>query len=156
VLAALAAPRGLADLSVFSARHQLARLDERREAPTPADWQRARGEFQRALELEPDNPALAESLARWYERYSLRLPRSSALAAAYLEQSAAHLRQALFARPSSPHTWANLALVKLRLGQIDAEFQAAVGNARRLGPWEPEVRAALDQIALHARFRTNF
>jgi Tfp pilus assembly protein PilF len=149
VLAALAAPQGAADLAAFSARQQLARLDMRREVPTPADWQQAQGELQRALALDPDNPALAEALARWYERYTLRLPRSSALRAAYLEQSAAYLRQALVARPGSPHAWTNLALVKLRLGQFDAEFQTALGNARRLGPREPEVQAALARLASH-------
>jgi hypothetical protein len=41
--------------------------------------------------------------------------------------------------------------VKLRLGQLDPEFQAAVENAWRLGPWEPEVQFALAQIAFRAR-----
>jgi cytochrome c-type biogenesis protein CcmH/NrfG len=73
------------------------------------------------------------------------------LAPVYLEQSAAHLRRALVARPSSPYTWANLALVKLRLTQLDAEFQTAFVNAWRLGPWEPEVQFTLAQVAFRAR-----
>ena len=118
--------------------------------PGADDWTRARQNLQRTLELDSGNPVHMEALARWYERYTLRLPRTSAIAPAYLEQSAAHLRNALAARPGSPYTWANLALVKLRLGQFDAEFQSAVENAWRLGPWEPEVQLTLAQIAFRA------
>lgn len=40
--------------------------------------------------------------------------------------------------------------MKLRLGELDAEFQAAVENAWRFGPWEPEVQLALAYIAFTA------
>jgi hypothetical protein len=143
-------PRGIADLAAFSPRQRLAQLDAREEAPTAAEWRRAQEQLQRARELDPHNPVHTEALARWYERYTLRLPRSSLIAPAYLEQSAAHLRSALAARPGSPYTWANLALVKQRLAQFDDEFQAAYVNAWRLGPWEVEVQFGLAQIA----FRT--
>lgn len=152
-LAALAAPRGIADLVAFPARQRLAQLDARGELPTPDDWRRAQEQLRRALELDPHNPAHSETLARWHERYTLRLPRSSSVASAYLGQSAAHLRAALAARPGSPYTWANLAQVKLRLTQFDAEFEAAFENAWRLGPWEPEVQFALARIAFEAPAR---
>jgi hypothetical protein len=118
----------------------------RGERPTPEDWNRARRALQRARGLDPENPAHAEILARWYERYALRLPPSSGLAPIYLQESAAHLRQALAGRPGSPYAWASLAAVKLRLGELDAELDTAVGNARRLGLWEPGVRLALKEI----------
>jgi cytochrome c-type biogenesis protein CcmH/NrfG len=102
--------------------------------------------LQRVQRLDPDNPAYAETLARWYERYSLRLPPSSGVAAAYLEQSAVHLRRALVSRPGSPYAWASLAAVKLRLGQLDAEFHTALQNAQRFGPWEPGVQRTLVDI----------
>jgi hypothetical protein len=142
----LAAPRGIADLIAFVPVQRLSQLDARRELPAPEDWNRARRDLQRVRTFDPDNPAHAETLARWYERYALRLPPSSGVAAAYLEQSAAHLRTALVSRPGSPYAWASLAAVKLRLGQLDAEFHAAVENARRLGPWEPGVQRALVEI----------
>jgi len=49
-------------------------------------------------------------------------------------------------RPASPFAWANVALVKFRLGALDAEFGAAVENAARLGPWEPGVQRTLADI----------
>jgi Tfp pilus assembly protein PilF len=134
---------------------RLARLDARGELPSAADWRRAQPDLQRTLELDPHNPAHSETLARWYERYTLRLSSTSSLAPAYLEQAAAHLRRTLVARPGSPYTWANLALVKLRLEQFDAEFQTAVENAWRLGPWEPEVQLTLAQIAFRAQDRLD-
>jgi cytochrome c-type biogenesis protein CcmH/NrfG len=111
--------------------------------------------LQRAIELDPRNPVHYETLARWYERYAMRLPRSSAVGMAYLEQSAAHLRRALGARPGSAYTWAGLATVKLRLGQFDAELDAAVTRAWRFGPREPEVQLALAHIAGRAGERLN-
>jgi cytochrome c-type biogenesis protein CcmH/NrfG len=149
-VAALAVPRGLADLAAFAPVQRLALLDARRELPTGEDWNRARRNLQRVRSLDPHNPAHAETLARWYERYALRLPAASGVARAYLEQSAAHLRDALTRRPGSPYAWASLAAVKLRLGALDAEFQAAMENAWRLGPWEPGVQLALAEIAFRA------
>jgi cytochrome c-type biogenesis protein CcmH/NrfG len=72
------------------------------------------------------------------------------VAAAYLEQSAAHLRSALALRPGSAYTWAGLAIVKLRLEQFDAELDAAITRAWKFGPREPEVQTALTRIALRA------
>jgi tetratricopeptide (TPR) repeat protein len=146
-LAALAAPRGMADLTSFPARHRLTQLEARGQLPSAAEWNEARERLQRALELDPQNPVHYELLARWYERYSLRLPRASAIGAAYLEQSAAHLRRALAERPASARTWAHLATVKLRLAQFDAELDAAVTRAWRFGPREQEVQWALARIS---------
>jgi hypothetical protein len=60
------------------------------------------------------------------------------------------LRHALSLRPGSARTWTALATVKQRLGQIDAELGAAVGYARRFGPREPGVQAALTIICTSA------
>lgn len=145
-LAALAAPRGIADLVAFSARQHIAQLEARNQLPSAAEWLDARERLQRAIELDPQNPAHYELLARWYERYATRLPRSSAVGVAYLEQSAAHLRHALAGHPGSAYAWANLATVKLRLGQFDAELDTSIARARQFGPHEPDVQLALARI----------
>jgi cytochrome c-type biogenesis protein CcmH/NrfG len=106
--------------------------------------------MQRALELDPHNPAHYETLARWYERYAMRLPGSSAVRTVYLEQSAAHLRRTLFARPGSAYAWAGLAAIKVRLAQFDAELDAAVVRAWLFGPREPDVQIALARISSQA------
>jgi hypothetical protein len=43
-------------------------------------------------------------------------------------------------RPSASAT--NIALLKARLPETDAEFEAALRNAALLGPWEPDVQVA--------------
>ncbi len=53
-------------------------------------------------------------------------------------------------RPGSPYAWASIALLKLRLGQIDGEVHAALDRAARLGPWEPQVQIALADVGLAA------
>jgi hypothetical protein len=152
-LAALAVPHGLADLAAFSPRQGLAQLDAGRRPPSAAEWNAARGQLQRALELDPRNPAHYETLARWYEHYAAGLPRTSAVGAAYLEQAAAHLRSALTLRPGSAYTWAALATVKTRLAQFDAELDAAITRAWTFGPREPEVQLALARISLQGAER---
>jgi hypothetical protein len=52
----------------------------------------------------------------------------------------AGFRRALEQRPTAPFLWVNLALTKLYLDEIDAEFRAALGAAIELGPWEPLVQ----------------
>jgi hypothetical protein len=61
-----------------------------------------------------------------------------------------HERRALALRPGSPYAWSSLALIKLKLGERDAELHSAIVAAARLGPWEPEVQLALAEIAFRA------
>jgi hypothetical protein len=43
-------------------------------------------------------------------------------------------------RPTSPFLWADLALTKLYLDEIDVELFTALRHAEELGPWEPVVQ----------------
>lgn len=63
-------------------------------------------------------------------------------AVAITRDARTRFRQALSQRPTSPFLWANLALAKLYLDEIDAEFLAALRHAEELGPWEPSVQQA--------------
>jgi hypothetical protein len=57
-----------------------------------------------------------------------------------LESAAGDFRQALAGRPLWPYSWANLLTVKDKLGQVDKEFNLALGRSAELGPWEPRVQ----------------
>ena len=143
-LAAAAIPRGIADLQTFFAREALLRPDPKltREA-FQERWTHGRNGLERAIALDSRNPNHHENLARWYERAALRMPARNPAAEGYLGQALAHLRTALVARPGSPYTWSNIALLKARLPEPDREFESALRNAALLGPWEPEVQIAL-------------
>lgn len=151
-LAAAAVPRGIADLSAFTPREALLLPDPGQPRETAQQqWLRGRDGLLRAVHLDPRNPANYEHLARWYERAALRIARGHPVGAAYLRQALAYARQSLVARPGSPYTWMNLAIIKSHLGEFDEELHRAVVNAARLGPWEPEVQLGAAALALTGR-----
>lgn len=57
---------------------------------------------------------------------------------------------AVIARPDWPYTWVQLAYVKLRLGEFDAEFDTALARGFELGPWRLDANRWLAEIGLRA------
>jgi len=139
-LSALALPRGLADLRAFEARNLIQGWELQRRAPSTADWTRARARLSEARALDPGHPAYAEETGRLYLARALQLPPAEALARDYARQGLEYHRAAVRLRPGASHSWANIALLKGRLPEADAEFEAALRNAALLGPWEPDVQ----------------
>jgi len=119
---------------------------KKRPAPA-AEWTRARESLRAAQALDPRQPAYLEDLARLYEQRARGLPAGDRLAREYLREALDLQRQALARRPGSPYTWSNVALLKARLAQADGEFERALRNAARLGPWEPDVQIALAEAS---------
>lgn len=139
-LSALAVPRGLADLRAFEARSLIQGWELNRRTPSTADWTRARARLGEARALDPGQPEYAEESGRLYLARALRLPPGEELATDYARQGLEYHRQAVRLRPSASQSWANIALLKARLPETDAEFEAALRNAALLGPWEPDVQ----------------
>ncbi len=145
-LAAVALPRGLADLRAFEVRMLFQAWETARRQPSIAEWTLAHNRAQEAHELDPRQPNYLEDIARLDE---LRVPPAKAgeaPAQEYLRQALGLQRQAARLRPGSPYTWANIALLKGRLAETDREFDAALRNAALLGPWEPEVQITLADV----------
>lgn len=142
-LAALALPRGLADLRGFEARVLFKSWETKHRQPSLEEWTYARNRLREAHELDPGQPNYLEDIARLYEYRALPLKAGDALAQAYLRQALEYQREAARRRPGSPYTWANIALLKARLPEPDREFETALRSAALLGPWEPEVQIAL-------------
>ena len=145
-LAAIAAPIGLADLSAFAPRQALARAERAFPAPSDPAWTRGREFLVKALALDPKNPNFSEHLAQWHERAANRFASGSPAAAAHLKRSLEYFRRAAVGRPGSPYTWSSIALIKVRLREIDAELAQAVTKAAHFGPWEPEVQMAIAEV----------
>jgi Flp pilus assembly protein TadD len=74
--------------------------------------QKARGEYERALQLTPDDPALLNDMG--YSCYSRGL----------LDEAEKHLGRAVAADPKHRKAWANLALVLGQKGQYQECFDA--------------------------------
>ena len=107
--------------------------------PRVAEVRLAAKYFADSLDYAGNNPWALEGIAS----LDLARMRTSTIpreALAVTRSARARFRQALLQRPSSPFLWANLALTKLYLDEIDRELLAALRNADALGPWEPSVQ----------------
>lgn len=98
--------------------------------------------FSDSLDYAPDNPWALEGLGA-LDLAKMRLSTAPREALALTRDAHLRFRQALQHRPTSPFLWANLALSKLYLDEIDGEFFMALRNADELGPWEPASQQTL-------------
>jgi tetratricopeptide (TPR) repeat protein len=114
-----------------------------------ADWDDLRSNLTRALELDPTNPDINDYLGLSIEGRFADVAPKDETAAPYRQEALMYYRKAVSLRPVWPYSWVNLALVKYRLGQTDAEFYKALHTATELGPWEPTVQRVVVDIGLH-------
>jgi hypothetical protein len=142
-----AALRGWADANYTSAR--LA-LEAGKGKPSAGALATARAAIDEALRFEPSNPHYVEQSALLRERQALALGRDDPQSRRLLGESLADFRAAARMRPGSAYAWAGIAVLKLRLRELDEEFHGAIERAVRLGPWEAQVQAAIAQVGLAA------
>jgi hypothetical protein len=110
---------------------------------TPAGLEAAEMRVNRALARFSGNPDFRDLAGRLQE---LRAHQPGVLGQErreQLEAAAENHRRALASRPLWPYSWANLLSAKDKLGQVDAEFNAALHRAAATGPWEPRVQLQL-------------
>lgn len=94
--------------------------------------------LERALAIAPDNAWALEFLGAMQFK-TVRGATDPLAAVATARASRDKFRGALRQRPTAAQTWANLALAKQSLGEIDDEFFTALEQSARYGPWEPPV-----------------
>lgn len=138
----IAARWGLADLYYQPAVSQFKTLRDTKIALSGAERQAAETSLRRALALDPNNPFIHEYLA------SALQMRAGAARRAALQQAIAHYRRAIAERPVWPYAWLGLATAKYEAGQIDAEYDAALRQAARLGPAEQVVQRYIIELGL--------
>jgi len=140
-----AAVRGLADAHYTHARLVLAPSAKAKRPPDAGELAVARASLREALQLEPSNPLFVEQFARTDEMLAL-----SAQWPAEFARALEGWREAVRMRPGSPYAWASIALLKVRLGELDAEFYDALERAARYGPWEEPVQITIADAGLAA------
>ena len=143
-----AARAGLADVRSKSPRAEIARWTKAQKAPQLPHWRAALEAMRTARELEPANASLTETSGRIYDWAAFGQSDRNPAAMAFRRQALAHFRTTARQRPTSPYTWANVALMKSRVGELDAEYFGALRNAAFLGPWEDEVQLILAEATL--------
>lgn len=143
-----AALGGLSDANYYNARTILSAATTAKRQPGAEELASALASLSAANALEPANPLFVEQRARVHEMQALRLPHADPAARALLRQALDEFRSAALMRPGSPHAWAAIAALKLRLEELDFEFYGALERAERYGRWEPAVQLALADIGL--------
>jgi len=139
VIAFQSARLGLAGLIAELGQQEVDSWTSSRRSYGIPDINRIAGLFTDSLDFVPDHPWALESLGA-LDLARMRLSRSPRAATTYTRDAYQRIRKALVQRPASPFLWANLALSKLYLDEVDAEFFAALRYANELGPWEPSAQ----------------
>jgi hypothetical protein len=142
---------GLAD--VFRARAETIlgqQGDAIRTSPTRRQAQAALEAYTLASRLDAWRPDLQAAVGDMHALLAAGRPVWEAESKAHNRAARDAYRTAIQRRPSWPYAWANLAVVKFRLAELDREFFTALERAVTLGPWEPEIQKTVADLGLAA------
>ncbi len=141
----------LAAIYSFQADSFLADWAKTGAEPDPAAWEVARQAAQSAIDLNPvANGEYYDRLGRIHEWRQHRHLFGDVKAAESRREAVIAYRASLAARPTWPYSWNNLAYAKLRLLELDEEFQTALHQAFKYGPWRLLVNRRIAEIGLIA------
>ncbi len=153
VVADVAAFRGKAWVETWG--HQAVQAQSRGQLffPQEADWEEAHSLAALAVTLSPFNADYREGLARIHEARWLMAAPGQPEAREDRERAVALYREAIALRPTWPYAHAALVYALARAGGREAEMEAAMLEAARLGPWEPQVMDAIIDVGLDGWYR---
>lgn len=121
-----------------------------RDADDEPGLERALKAYSWAVRLDGLNPDYVQRQGRileWLSQgWTVGHPRWRVL----LESALSRYRAAAELRPSWPYVHPDIARVKLKLGEIDAEFYASVSRAIERGRWSSRVQFDLLEVAFSA------
>lgn len=141
----------LAGIAGYQADAFLSDWESKGVEPNERAWQIARDAAQRAIDLYPvANGAYQHRLGLIQQWQQFRQPFGVAKAEASRRAALEAFRAATQARPTWPDHWAALAYAKLYLLEFDAEFRAALTQARELGPWRMGINRRVAEIGFIA------
>lgn len=149
LLAYTAGSWGLADLFARQPRGAMKLWDAGKAMPGPGEIEAARGALEAALRLKPGDPGIKEELGRVHTRAAAQ-PIGPRHVSPHAEAALSYFRAAVRERPVSSYAWAAMVTTQWRMRRVDAEFERALQEAARLGPWEPEVQLAVADAGLQS------
>lgn len=147
-IAGWAGKSGLADVMAQESRYDIDRWRSGKSGFDNARLNAIQAKLHKAHGLDSANPNLVEELGRFY---AARVERGQAYdpeVRAIRERSLALFRESLQRRPTSAHAYANVALMKFRLGEIDQEFSRSLHEMLRRAPWEPQIQLIAIELGL--------
>lgn len=146
-LAWTAGKEGISNYYVQLARQEIDRWAASGQRFRGDEWTRVVQYLTESLRYSPNNAWSLEETGS-FELRRMRAATDPASAIAAARGANTHFHMALVERPTSPFAWANLALSKLYLDELDDELFAALRHADELGPWEPEVQQSVLFVGL--------
>ncbi len=157
-LALTASRFGWADLMYNEASAQLTVWEQGESNLTASDFTRLQGRLNRAIDLAPESPEYHEAMGDALFAMAMASEDGAEHASAGRDRPAAdHLRRALHSyrralelNRVSPYIWGSLLVVKAHLNEHDQEFETALHNAARFGPFEPNVQVMVLDAGLQA------
>ncbi len=144
-----AGKEGISNFYVQSAHQEINRWATPGQRFRGDEWARVMQYLTESLHYSPSNAWALEEMGA-FELTRMRAARDPALATAAARNANTHFYTSLIERPASPFAWANLALSKLYLDELDNELFAVLRHADELGPWEPEVQQSVLFVGLAA------
>ncbi|MEE9551633.1 MAG: hypothetical protein V3V89_01185 [Gammaproteobacteria bacterium] len=145
----VAARWGIASVFAYPAKKQLSEWQESQKLLNQNQWGDIQADLNKALVKDPANPEILRNLGLSDEGGSNYYPVGDNSAIEARQFAYQYYQDALTGRPTWPYHWADLALVKYRLGELDTEFYMAFEHAIRLGPWEPWIQHIIADIGMH-------
>jgi hypothetical protein len=126
--------------TVYRASREMATWSSSGHEPDAAGVEWLVADLEAAGDEAPGDPNVEELLGTLARK---RIDRPG-----YLDEALAHFRRAVELRPTSPYSWADVVAADYRKGDSSGEIQAAMRNAARLGPAEPEVQRTVIDYGL--------
>ncbi len=140
--------RGIADIYAYQARAYVESWVEKNNGLEKSQWDLAFNSLSKALELVPNHADYLEAMASLYQWQVLLFEHNQSEAIRTLQQSKLFYHRAIEQRPAWPYAWANYALAKHQLNEIDNRYINALQRAVALGAWEPEVQIVIAKATL--------
>ena len=117
------------------------------DLPPLDDIKQVEKKLLRAIELDGGNATYHNELGRVYH-YAMNSFGASAERTTYYNKAFASFRSATVLRPSWPHPWANLLLLKAIKGEHDSEFNTLLEMVLKFGPYEKSTESILLHVGL--------
>jgi O-antigen ligase len=117
-------------------------------APSTAQWEGARADIQRSIDLQPRSPEWQERMGDVFSVAGQINWQNGELRVKHFKAAAGYYEAATALRPSEPGTWAMLSAARQAAGEPLAKVHAAWTQANTLGPYEGHVQPILMQVAL--------
>jgi len=130
---------------ISSAGHSFAmwHFEGWQKSATPPDvrtWKWVHEAMRWSLKLDPGNAEYSNDMGRLYDYTAMNMVEHDSQIQPLLAISLSFFRQATRQRPAWAIAWANLALLKHRMGRVDAEFDRALDSAMQFGAALPPVQ----------------